>query len=264
MSPAMDYSQLADLYDTYANFTSDIPFFLNEARQQGGEILELMSGTGRVSLPLIESGLDLTCVDSSPQMLEVLRRKLAEWKLHASVKLMDVRELDLGKQFDLVFIPFNSFSELISPIDQMAALKRIQAHLTSEGKFICTLHNPAIRLRQVDGQLRLWGSNPLPDGSGKLVLWGAEKYQPEPGIVTGLQLFETYDHQGLLKTRRMAEIRFALLEGEAFEVLANQAGFSVTALYGDYGYTDFSAAFSPFMIYILKHDQAGKSYEERN
>jgi hypothetical protein len=39
MSPAMDYSHLAQLYDTYASFSIDIPFYLNEARQQDGQIL---------------------------------------------------------------------------------------------------------------------------------------------------------------------------------------------------------------------------------
>jgi 16S rRNA G966 N2-methylase RsmD len=110
MSPAMDYSHLAQLYDTYASFKIDIPFYLNEARQQGGQILELMSGTGRVSLPLIENGFQLTCVDSSSQMLQMLRDKLAAQKLTATVLEMDVRELDLESAFDLVFIPFNSFS----------------------------------------------------------------------------------------------------------------------------------------------------------
>ncbi len=259
MSPSMDYSQLANLYDTYANFTIDIPFFLNEARQQGGgEILELMSGTGRVSLPLIEGGLKLTCVDSSPQMLDILREKLAARNLHARVVEMDVCQLELGTQYDLIFLPFNSFSELISSNDQMAALSRIQAHLAPQGKFICTLHNPTIRLRQVDGQLRLWSNNLLPNSSSNLLLWGAEKYQPDQGIVNGIQLFETYDHQGLLQSRRMTEIRFAVIEKEAFEHMAGQAGFSASALYGDYAYTNFSPALSPYMIYILKHQEGGK------
>jgi SAM-dependent methyltransferase len=253
MSPAMDYSQLAQLYDTYASFTFDIPFYLNEARQQSGQILELMSGTGRVSLPLIESGFQLTCVDSSPQMLQVLRDKLAAQKLTASVLEMDVRELDLGKPYDLIFIPFNSFSELVSPADQMKTLSGVKQHLSPRGRFICTLHNPAIRLRQVDGQLRLWSSNPLPDRSGKLVLWGAEKYQSESGVVSGIQLFETYDAEGLFQSRRMAEIQFALIEKETFEQLALSAGFGVAALYGDYAYTEYSPSISPYMIYILKH-----------
>jgi hypothetical protein len=105
----------------------------------------------------------------------------------------------------------------------------------------------------VDGQLRLWSSNPLPDHSGKLVLWGAEKYQSESGVVSGIQLFETYDAQGLFQSRRMAEIQFAVIEKETFEQLAFSAGFSVSALYGDYAYTEYSPSLSPYMIYILKH-----------
>ena len=187
MSPSMDYSNLAELYDIYANFDTDIPFYLDEARRQGGQVLELMSGTGRVSLPLIENGCRLTCVDSSPEMLQVLRNKLTARKLNARVLEMDVRDLVLDILYDLVIIPFNSFSELTTHQDQMRTLISIKGHLAPGGKFICTLHNPAIRLRQVDGQLRLWSSSTLPDRSGKLLLWGTEKYQAETGIVYGIQ-----------------------------------------------------------------------------
>lgn len=77
MSPALDYSGIAHLYDSYVRFKDDIPFFLEECRKVQGPVLELMAGTGRVSLPLAEAGVELTCVDSSGPMLEVLRRRLA-------------------------------------------------------------------------------------------------------------------------------------------------------------------------------------------
>ncbi|MDJ0554187.1 MAG: class I SAM-dependent methyltransferase [Microcoleaceae cyanobacterium MO_207.B10] len=52
-----------------------IPFFLNEAKNCKN-VLELISGTGRLSIPLLEAGIPLTCVDNSPQMLEILRQKI--------------------------------------------------------------------------------------------------------------------------------------------------------------------------------------------
>lgn len=44
-----------------------------------------MSGSGRVSLPLIEAGIPLTCVDFSAGLLEILRRKLAARQLAADM-----------------------------------------------------------------------------------------------------------------------------------------------------------------------------------
>ena len=40
----------------------DVGFYVEEATK-------LMCGTGRVSVPLLEAGVDLTCVDASERML---------------------------------------------------------------------------------------------------------------------------------------------------------------------------------------------------
>ena len=70
--PAMDYSRVAELYDAYVTTDFDVAFFLTEAHG-AKHVLELMSGTGRLSLPLIRAGARLTCVDNSPEMLAILR-----------------------------------------------------------------------------------------------------------------------------------------------------------------------------------------------
>lgn len=82
--PHIDYDSIAEIYDLYAAADYDVPFFLSEIRGVEGPILELMAGTGRLSLPLIEAGVRLTCVDSSQGMLDVLSRKLAERGLRRS------------------------------------------------------------------------------------------------------------------------------------------------------------------------------------
>ena len=51
---------------------ADIPFFREMCADATGDVLELMSGTGRVSLPLLRAGVTLTCVDYSAEMLRVL------------------------------------------------------------------------------------------------------------------------------------------------------------------------------------------------
>jgi hypothetical protein len=46
------------LYDIYVPATFDIPFFVNECEENVGRSVELMSGTGRVSIPLLKAGVN--------------------------------------------------------------------------------------------------------------------------------------------------------------------------------------------------------------
>jgi len=247
-----NYDTIADLYDTYVPATFDIPFFLGEAKKVPGEVLELMSGTGRLSLPLIEAGVRLTCVDLSREMLKVLEEKLVRRGLSARVYPMDICELDLGRQFDLVLIPFHSFAEIVSPEDQRRALERIHRHLTPGGSFICTLGNPAVRRQTVDGKLRFFRRYPL-DGQRALLLWLLENLHPADNhIVEMLEFFEEYDENGMLCSKRLLELRFRLSSRGEFEALACSAGFAISALYGDYSYSEFREDSSPSMVWVLK------------
>lgn len=242
---------VAELYDTYVNSTFDVPFFLNEAEGVSGEVLELMAGTGRVSVPLIKAGARLTCVDHSSAMLGVLQEKLERENLSACVHRMDVRNLDLAKRFELAFIPFHSFAELLAESDQRRTLAGIYEHLSASGRFICTLHNPAVRLRRVDGQLRLRRKCDLGNSGGMLLVWGLEHFDRGTGVVQGQQFFEEYDASGVMQRRTLLEIRFRSLSREDFEELATSTGFRVIALYGDYSYSEFQEDTSPFMLWVL-------------
>jgi transposase len=60
------YARIAAQYDAFVTTDADIPFFVEFARQTSGPILELMAGTGRVTLPLLKSGAEVVAVDYSP------------------------------------------------------------------------------------------------------------------------------------------------------------------------------------------------------
>ena len=139
--PAMDYSKVADLYDVYVQTDIDVPFFIEEARGCR-RVLELTSGSGRLSLPLLEAGVSLSCLDSSPEMLAALRKKCAARGFAPPVYTEDMTAFALPERFDLILIPFNAFAEITTPEAQRQALQAIHRHLEPGGRFICTLHNP--------------------------------------------------------------------------------------------------------------------------
>lgn len=247
--PAMDYARLAPVYDTYVKTDFDVPFFIEEARR-GGSVLELTSGTGRLSIPLLEAGVRLTCLDCCREMLSVLRRKLTAKGLDAPLHEMDMCTFDLSGRFDLIIVPFNSFSEIAEPESQVRALQAVRRHLSDGGRFICTLHNPSPRLKLVDGQLHERGRFLLPDGRW-LTLASIERYDPATRMIEGEQCYEISSKDTKAQESWKTHIRFCLHSKKGFEELAVQSGFRILRLYGDYQRSAFDPESSPFMIWEL-------------
>lgn len=250
MSPAIDYGRVADLYDALVRFEADIPFFLEECRQIEGRVLELMSGTGRVSIPLLESDVQLTCVDSSSAMLEVLRAKLADRGLTAQVLEQDVTSLQLGNVYELAFLAFHSFAELVERRDRRFALAGIHAALTPGGRFVCTLHNPSVRLRSLSEEPTIVARGTVADD--ELTLELDVRYDPESGIVEGLEIFRRTSPAGAIVRQERLPIRFALIQEPELRELAQVTGFEIEAVYGDYDRSSFDECSSPYMIWVLR------------
>ena len=248
----IEYGSVADLYDSYVTVDLDIPFFLEEARKvpAGGRVLELTSGTGRVSLPLAEAGVDLTCVDRSGEMLAVLRRKLETRRLECSVVEAEITGLSLEHRYNLIIIPFNAFSEILGTPAQREALRRIRAHLAESGCLVCTLHNPAVRIPTLDGRLRLLGRFPMA-GGGVLTVQSLMHYDASTQIAHGTQFYEIADERGALSRKRELGVSFYLFTRDEFERLAGAAGLAVISIWGNYDRSGFDPAASPSIIWTL-------------
>jgi SAM-dependent methyltransferase len=251
--PAFDYSLVADIYDTYVKTDLDVAFFREESVKVAGRVLELMCGTGRLTLPLLAAGVSMTCVDSSPHMLCLLREKLRQSGFCADVVEQDVTCLSLQDKYELALIPFNSFSEITATSAQLAALASIRHHLAPGGKSIVTLHNPTVRLKRIDGLIHAMGRFPLDERGNVLSLSTCEHYDPSSGLVTGQQVFEAFDKAGGSLWRRTVDITFRLVTLEQCHDLATRSGFSVEAIWGNYDRSPFVEVSSPFMICDLRN-----------
>lgn len=135
-------ARIADRYDALVTTDADIAFFVELAEHTNGPILELMVGTGRVTLPLVASGAEVVAVDYSAEMLARLREKTSLAGFQADIRLMDIRHLVLDQTFNLILIPFHAFPVITDPLDQQQTLRAIRMHLAPGGRFVCTLHNP--------------------------------------------------------------------------------------------------------------------------
>ncbi len=251
MEKNIDFGEVADLYDVYVQWDADVRFFEELCAGVPGEVLELMCGTGRLSIPLLRAGVRLCCVDYSREMLDLLRHKLGTLGLAADLHEADVRELDLERSFDLAILPFHAIVEILERADRVRALARIGAHLAPAGRFVVTLHNPAVQVPRLDGDRRLMCDRPIPGREATLRVWSTSRYDAGTSRADALQEYEILGEGGALLERRELPIRFAVLDRAAFEAEAAEAGLRVLRLWGDYEGGAFDPARSPHMIWEL-------------
>jgi len=116
-------------------------------------LLELGVGTGRIALPLSASGLAVTGVDASEQMLDRLRAKPGSDKI--SLVVGDFSALgDIGS-FDVVFAVFNTFLSLTSQDAQVACFASAAEQLAPGGAFVLQMFVPDVarfEMAQQSGQ----------------------------------------------------------------------------------------------------------------
>lgn len=144
------YVASADFYDFVVPYRDrpDVDFFVDEARNSGGPVLELGCGTGRVLIPTAQAGLQVVGLDQSPEMLAVCRRKVHEEPLEVQSRIGlvkgDMRRFELSQRFALVTIPFRPFQHLVEVDDQLACLECIHRHLTDDGTLVLDVFNPSL------------------------------------------------------------------------------------------------------------------------
>jgi SAM-dependent methyltransferase len=88
--PAIYESQFA-----YAAQFADVPFWIQLAKTFGPKVLELACGTGRVTIPAFESGVDIDGLDFSESMLKVARERAKARFLTINFFGGDIRSLSL-------------------------------------------------------------------------------------------------------------------------------------------------------------------------
>ncbi len=141
---------VAQLYDQVVPYHErpDVDFYLQEAVESGGPVLELGCGSGRILLPIARAGIPITGLDISSHMLDVCRQNLIGEppKIQEKTTLVegDMRDFDLNKSFALVTTPFRPFQHLLTVEDQLSCLDCIRRHLIPGGIFILDIFNPSL------------------------------------------------------------------------------------------------------------------------
>jgi SAM-dependent methyltransferase len=108
-----------------------------------GAALEFGIGTGRIALPLARRGVQVAGIDNSDAMLKRLREKPGADKIQIAAG--DFSTTRVEGEFSLVYLVFNTISNLTTQDAQVAAFKNAADHLVSDGRFLIENNVPALQ-----------------------------------------------------------------------------------------------------------------------
>ena len=111
----MNIYTMPNLYDAiHKDYNWDIELLRTVASRRSGSVLELASGTGRLTKCILDLGLDYTGLELSKAFLEVSKKKYTD---QARFVLGDMCDFKLDMEFNFIFIGFNSFLHNLTLID---------------------------------------------------------------------------------------------------------------------------------------------------
>jgi len=137
------YGEMADYYDLIYGDLVDAEFYLREARNARGPVLEVACGTGRILLRLLAEGIDATGIDVSESMLAILRRKAKSMGLEPKAFRADMLDFKIDRKFKLIILPYRSFLHMKDESERKKALLNFMEHLEDGGRLILHSYNPS-------------------------------------------------------------------------------------------------------------------------
>ena len=123
-----------------------------------GQALEFAIGTGRVAVPLSERGVRVTGIETSPAMIAQLRKKSDEATI--PVILGDMATTVAPGSYSLVYLVYNTISNLLTQAEQVACFRNAARHLAPGGRFVIELGVPDLRKLTPGQQAVVWHSEP--------------------------------------------------------------------------------------------------------
>jgi SAM-dependent methyltransferase len=130
-------------------------------RRYGEPALEIGCGHGEPLLDLVAAGLDVTGLDSSPDMLalcaaEAQRRGIAVTRVCQRMELMR-----LDRKFRSIYFAGPTFQLVTEPEAALEALTQIAAHLEPDGRALIPLFTPSQTDPAMFGE---WREHTFPNG----------------------------------------------------------------------------------------------------
>lgn len=210
----------------------DVRFWTGVAQRAGGRVLELGSGTGRLTVPLRRAGIPIVGIDRSAAMLARVRPRARRGRGPVpDVTRGDITALPFADaRFRLVMAPYGLVQSLLTDVVLARTLREAARVLEPGGLLGIDLVPDVPRWRQYTRKVVFFS----PRGPRGLPLTLVETVRQDR--TRGVTTFEQEYVEGRGRARQVTPftIRFRTLPLPALVSRLERAGFEVDTVLGDY------------------------------
>lgn len=129
---------LLEILDTGS--PGDIDFYSQYARHSGGPVLVLLSGTGRVAIPIARQGIPVIGLDGDPGAVDLAKRKATQAGITRAMFLKgDAAHFVSESKHPIVIIPGGGLQQLLTLEDQRSCLQSVRTAMQLGAKLVLDL-----------------------------------------------------------------------------------------------------------------------------
>ncbi len=157
------YGKLCSIfYDTTKTYapSKEVAFYSSFINQNPGRVLEAMSGSGRLQIPLIQQGYTVAGVDNSSIMISRCRERCAKFGLTPEIYEQSLENLLLPHKYATITIAVGSFQLICDWRNAVQILKNLRAHMQPNGNLLIDIfvpdftaaQSPYVRIARLDNR----------------------------------------------------------------------------------------------------------------
>ncbi|MFN0207886.1 MAG: methyltransferase domain-containing protein [Planctomycetota bacterium] len=213
----------------------DIELYRSVVRENGGPVLDLACGTGRILLRLLQDGFETDGVDLFEPMLKTLAAKAAALRKNPNLYNCDLSNFKTQRKYKVVLCAFNAFAHNLTQRDQLSSLRCIHDHLQTGGVFVCHMSYPAAQLwSEPDGIAILEAEIPQPKTGGFVRIYDTRFKNPIEQTQQSKMEIQILDANRNIINTNKSETTVRWIYKPEFELLLRAAGYSRFDIYGDF------------------------------
>lgn len=223
------YGKLCSLfYDTVKAYAPEreVDFFASFIEQNPGRVLEAMSGSGRLQIPLMQRGYVVDGVDNSQAMLERCRKRCAQLGLKPELYEQSLEQLSVPHTYATITIAVGSFQLITDRAVALNALKNMHAHMLPSGNLLLDIFVPdtgidkrSVRIARIDDHT-------------VVRLTTRHMFDEQLHLADAFCLYELLV-DGVVQQQEEEFMQIVWRSDDEWEQLLNEAGFKIIKIYDE-------------------------------
>ncbi|CAM2784057.1 class I SAM-dependent methyltransferase [Paenibacillus taichungensis] len=210
----------------------DIEFYRDYLMNCNGRILEAMSGSGRMLIPLLEAGLNVDGLDYSTDMLDSCRALCTERGLPLpELFAADLETLDLPYRYEVIIIAAGSLLLIQDRQASIKALHNLYQHLEPGGRLVLDLFLPDVT--NTTSHYSGTSTVQLPDGDTITMESKDIEVNMLQQYKVSLIRYEKWRHGTLIATE-LQQLALRWYGVEEMRMILEQIGFVEVIVYADF------------------------------